>query len=111
MTPSKRKQHEANLIEKEKHEKSQSISSTSKYSDTDYEFGKSNEKKKKKGLRRDRGAHRCRLASKSKCDHRASDFHGRSYWITLPFSSLSLRENQKQKEMVGRKSQLNVPNL
>jgi len=48
MTPSKRKQHEANLIEKEKHEKSQSISSTSKYSDTDYEFGKSNEKKKKK---------------------------------------------------------------
>jgi len=48
MTPSKRKQHEANLIEKEKHEKSQSISSTSKYSDTDYEFGKSNEKKKKR---------------------------------------------------------------
>lgn len=66
--------------------------------------------KNKKGLRRDRGAHRCRLASKSKCDHRVSDFHGRSYWKALPSLSLSLGES-KPKEMVGRESQMNVPGL
>jgi len=50
--------------------------------------------RKKKLRRRDHGAHRHRLASRSKCDHRASVVEGQSYWTTLPSSSLSIKPTQ-----------------
>ena len=40
--------------------------------------------------RRDRDVHRCKLASRSKCDHRASVVLDRSCWKALPFPPNSL---------------------